>query len=151
MVTANGDLIAVDEQHNADLFWAIRGGGPGFFGVITKYFLKVYPAPHAVTTTNYYFPLQLADEIGVWAGEAARRLPTAVELTVFHMAAPPPLPRLACNRPAPNTRRQQRRGNDRHSRQAEAAIERRHIGDDDRAREIVHRHGSRDDAERKAA
>jgi FAD/FMN-containing dehydrogenase len=91
VVTANGDLIAVDEQHNADLFWAIRGGGPGFFGVITKYFLKVYPAPRAVTTTNYYFPLQLADEIGVWAGEAARRLPTAVELTVFHMAAPPPL------------------------------------------------------------
>ena len=94
LVTADGELIAVDEQHNADLFWAIRGGGPGFFGVITKYFLKVYAVPRAITTTNYYFPLQLAEELGAWAGGAARNarnLPTTVELTVFHMAAPPPI------------------------------------------------------------
>jgi FAD/FMN-containing dehydrogenase len=47
--------------------------------------------PRAITTTNYYFPLAMSGEIGVWAGEAAHKLPKEVELTVFHMAAPPPL------------------------------------------------------------
>lgn len=35
MVTADGDLLRVDEQHHPDLFWAIRGGG-GNFGVATR-------------------------------------------------------------------------------------------------------------------
>jgi hypothetical protein len=36
MVTADGQVIRADSKSNADLFWAIRGGG-GNFGVVTRF------------------------------------------------------------------------------------------------------------------
>ena len=35
IVTADGELLRVDADHHADLFWALRGGG-GNFGVATR-------------------------------------------------------------------------------------------------------------------
>jgi FAD/FMN-containing dehydrogenase len=31
MVTADGELITADKDHNQDYFWAARGAGPGLF------------------------------------------------------------------------------------------------------------------------
>lgn len=36
IVTANGELLKVSGQENADLFWGIRGGG-GNFGIVTSF------------------------------------------------------------------------------------------------------------------
>ncbi len=88
VVTADGRLVAASEKENADLLWAVRGAGPGFFGVVTEYTLRVFPAPRAITTSNYYYPVELADEVGAWAGGVARELPKQVELTIFIMAGP---------------------------------------------------------------
>jgi FAD/FMN-containing dehydrogenase len=41
-------LVANDGQ-NQDLFWAVRGGGPGQYGIVTEYVLKTHPAPELVT------------------------------------------------------------------------------------------------------
>ena len=41
VVTADGQLLHVDENSHADLFWAIRGGG-GNFGVATRFKFKLY-------------------------------------------------------------------------------------------------------------
>ena len=98
VVTADGNLVTASENENFDLLWAIRGGGPGFFGVVTQYRLKLYPAPRAITSTNYFFALQRAEEAGAWAGAVASSLPKQVELGIFLAAAPPPLaPRCAAN------------------------------------------------------
>src|SRR5262249_31087511 len=35
VVTADGELLEVDEEAHPDLFWAVRGGG-GNFGVVTR-------------------------------------------------------------------------------------------------------------------
>src|SRR5205823_7417159 len=37
VVVADGRLLACDASSNADLFWALRGGGGGNFGVVTSF------------------------------------------------------------------------------------------------------------------
>ena len=41
VVTADGELLKVDEEHHADLFWALRGGG-GNFGVATRLLFRLH-------------------------------------------------------------------------------------------------------------
>jgi FAD/FMN-containing dehydrogenase len=91
VVTADGSLVVANREQHADLLWAIRGGGPGFFGVVTQYHLKLYPVPRAIMTSNYYYPLQRIEEIGAWAASVASQLPREVELTLFIAPAPPDL------------------------------------------------------------
>ena len=47
MVTADGELLEVDEQTHADLFWALRGGG-GNFGVATRLRLRLHEIDEVV-------------------------------------------------------------------------------------------------------
>jgi FAD/FMN-containing dehydrogenase len=41
IVTANGELLQIDEATHPDLFWAIRGGG-GNFGVVTRFKFRLH-------------------------------------------------------------------------------------------------------------
>jgi len=50
LVLANGTEVTADECSNPDLYWALRGGGGGTFGVVTKVHYRVYDNP---TTTSY--------------------------------------------------------------------------------------------------
>ena len=42
---------------NGELFWALRGGGGGTFGVVVHYVLKLHPAPSSLVTVFIKFPL----------------------------------------------------------------------------------------------
>jgi FAD/FMN-containing dehydrogenase len=44
VITADGQLVHVNENENPDLFWAIRGGG-GNFGVVTQVELALHAIP----------------------------------------------------------------------------------------------------------
>jgi len=45
VVTADGVLRFANACQNADLFWALKGGGGGTFGVVTQVTLLTHPAP----------------------------------------------------------------------------------------------------------
>jgi FAD/FMN-containing dehydrogenase len=46
LITADGELIRTDDDHDPELFWALRGGG-GSFGVVTAVEFDLYPVIHA--------------------------------------------------------------------------------------------------------
>jgi FAD/FMN-containing dehydrogenase len=45
VVTADGRIRTVNAWHDPDLFFALRGGGGGTFGVVTQLTLKTHPLP----------------------------------------------------------------------------------------------------------
>ncbi|HEY0195662.1 MAG TPA: FAD-dependent oxidoreductase [Kofleriaceae bacterium] len=45
VVTADGRTVIANACEHADLFWALRGGGGGTFGVVTKATLLTHPLP----------------------------------------------------------------------------------------------------------
>ncbi|KAI2907944.1 CAZyme family AA7 [Aspergillus niger] len=51
IVTPAGDLVTANSCQHEDLFWAIRGGGGGTYGVIVSVTVKAYPMP-LVTMVN---------------------------------------------------------------------------------------------------
>ncbi|KAI6715417.1 FAD binding domain-containing protein [Diplocarpon mali] len=53
IVTPDGELRIANEVSNPDLFWAIRGGGGGTFGVVVEATWKVYPDV-PITTMAFY-------------------------------------------------------------------------------------------------
>ncbi|PVF95631.1 FAD-binding domain-containing protein [Serendipita vermifera] len=51
IVTPDGELRKANTYKNKDLFWALRGGGPGF-GVVTKVTYRTHPAITSTVTFN---------------------------------------------------------------------------------------------------
>ena len=45
IVTADGKILTVNACTNADLFWALKGGGGGSWGVVTKLTLRTHELP----------------------------------------------------------------------------------------------------------
>jgi len=75
LVLADGSTVVVDADNHADLLWAVRGAGTGFFAAVTRYKLRLYDLPREIFESSYFFPLS--------------RLDTAVEL-MQDIAAPRP-------------------------------------------------------------
>ncbi|GMV29749.1 MAG: hypothetical protein AMXMBFR59_18740 [Rhodanobacteraceae bacterium] len=48
VVTADGVVRVANEKHNPDLFWALKGGGGGTFGVVTRVTLRTRELPNSV-------------------------------------------------------------------------------------------------------
>jgi len=48
--------VTADECNNSDLFWALRGGGGGTYGIVIAAFYKLYEMK-SVTTLNMFITL----------------------------------------------------------------------------------------------
>ena len=90
LVTAGGELIHADETENADLLWAARGAGPGFFGVITRFHLRTFPLPEAMTHDTWTFELDELEPLLAWIDELLPSLDRVVEPVIAATRLPRP-------------------------------------------------------------
>ncbi len=90
VVTADGELIRADESQNSDLLWAAKGAGPGFFGVITRFHLRTYPRPAAMTHDTWTFELDELEPLLTWIDELLPALDRVVEPVIAATRLPRP-------------------------------------------------------------
>ena len=59
LVTADGERLRVDAEHEPELFWGLRGGG-GNFGIATAFEYDLHPVGPLVLGGPIYWPLDQA-------------------------------------------------------------------------------------------
>ncbi|MEO0471657.1 MAG: FAD-binding protein [Bacteroidota bacterium] len=79
IVTADGELVYADANTNTDLYWAARGAGAGFFGIVVKFYLRVYDLPKYRAVIVHDFKMKHLEDVYRWAHEAGPTIPKAVE------------------------------------------------------------------------
>jgi len=89
LVTADGELHRVDSDHDADLFWALRGGG-GNFGVVTAIELDLLPYADLVAGMMLWDRSRAAEVLPAWR-DLTEDAPESVTMS-FRVMTFPPLP-----------------------------------------------------------
>ncbi|MDJ0758942.1 MAG: FAD-binding oxidoreductase [Woeseiaceae bacterium] len=87
IVTADGKLRRASPEQNADLFWALRGGG-GNFGVVTSFKFQLHPMRRQVMNGSVIYPFAEAKQIARFFGEYAEAAPDELD-TSFFMGSQP--------------------------------------------------------------
>lgn len=82
VVTAENEQIYCDPENHPDLYWAARGSGPGFFGVVTSFRLRLHPRPPVWGTCLYMYPIDVADEVFSWGRAIRSEIDASVELQI---------------------------------------------------------------------
>jgi FAD/FMN-containing dehydrogenase len=88
MVTAGGKRVRASEDENADLFWAVRGGG-GNFGIVTQFEFKLYPVGPDVMSGLIVFPFAQAKQVLTRYREFVESAPEELNVWVVLRQAPP--------------------------------------------------------------
>ena len=85
VVLADARVLECDEDHEEDLFWALRGAGAGNFGVVTSLLFRTVAAPEA---SNFHLAWPLSHAAALieawqeWAPSAPDELAASLKLTV---------------------------------------------------------------------
>jgi FAD/FMN-containing dehydrogenase len=88
VVTAEGELVRADADQNSDLYWAARGAGPGFFGVVTRFHLRTMPFPTHVRQTVQAYSMSDFDEVMTWLHDTHGSVSDSVEIVALTKTDP---------------------------------------------------------------
>jgi FAD/FMN-containing dehydrogenase len=82
VTTADGRSFISDSDHHPELFWAARGGGPGFPGIVTRFDLQLQALPKIVSHRAAY-SLSALPELAEWTASTIPGLPAGVEISLI--------------------------------------------------------------------
>lgn len=88
LVTADGNLLQVNEQENADLFWAIRGGS-GNFGIVTSFEFSLHKVGPQVLAGLIVHPFKDAKNVFAHYRDFVASAPDELTCWVVLRKAPP--------------------------------------------------------------
>ncbi len=94
VVLADGSFVTANEKQNADLFWALRGGG-GNFGVVTSFLFKAHPVKNVFGGPIFWDIKDAAKVMSVYRdfiGKAPEKLGVFLGLKTVPPSAPFPEP-----------------------------------------------------------
>ena len=74
LVTADGEVLQVNEKEHPDLFWGVRGGG-GNFGIATSFEYELYPVGPMITGGMIAYPFDRARDVLRFFRNATAELP----------------------------------------------------------------------------
>jgi FAD/FMN-containing dehydrogenase len=92
LVTADGQTVTADANENADLFWAIRGGG-GNFGIVTTFRYRLHRVGPQVLAGPIFYALEDSPEVLRFYRDFVADAPDELT-TLFNLRRAPPLPAL---------------------------------------------------------
>ncbi len=92
-VAADGSVHTVNAEKTPDLFWALRGGGGGNFGIVTKFNIRLREVHDPLMVGQVAFPFHRIDEILEFYDKWVPTLPN--EMAVYGMMREYPDPRRA--------------------------------------------------------
>ena len=87
VVLADGTLVHASEEENADLFWALRGGG-GNFGVVTSFEYRLHPVKNVIAGPMFW-PLDELETTLKWYRDWLPQAPEDVYAFYLEAEVPP--------------------------------------------------------------
>jgi FAD/FMN-containing dehydrogenase len=88
MVTADGEFVKASEDENADLFWAVRGGG-GNFGIVTEFEFRLNALGPMVLAGPIFWPMEESPNVLRFYRDWISDVPDELTTIVVHRRAPP--------------------------------------------------------------
>lgn len=88
VVTAAGEVVRASEDDNADLLWALRGGGGGF-GVVTEFEFRLHEVGPEVAVGQAYVLREHAAEALAFYRDFVRKAPDEVACYALALRVPP--------------------------------------------------------------
>jgi FAD/FMN-containing dehydrogenase len=88
MVLADGSFVKANGKQNADLFWAVRGGG-GNFGVVTSFTFKLHPINIVYAGPILYEMSEAEDAMKWYSRMIKKELPNDMNGFFAFMTIPP--------------------------------------------------------------
>jgi FAD/FMN-containing dehydrogenase len=82
VITADGEHVIADADNHPELFWAARGAGPGFPGVVTRFHLRLQELPKILGHRAPY-RLGALPELARWAADTMQRHAGGVEISLI--------------------------------------------------------------------
>ncbi len=83
IMTADGELIHANKNENSDMYWAARGSGAGFFGIVIRFHLQLYPKPKYHGAMAHVFTMKHLEHVYRWAYEVGPSIPKSVEFQML--------------------------------------------------------------------